>query len=46
MEQKYGMGEYTGRAIPPKMGKMREVYAPGTNPPSPKSLRKPPKSLA
>ena len=46
MEQKYGMGSYIGRAIPAKMGRLREVYAPGENPAPPKSLKKPPKSLA
>jgi hypothetical protein len=43
---KFGMGDYYGRAVPAKMGKIRSVYPPGANPPAPKSLKKPPKTLA
>ena len=43
---KFGMGDFYGRAIPAKMGKIRQMYAPGTNPAAPKSLKKPPKTLA
>jgi hypothetical protein len=43
---KYGMGDFYGRAIPNKIGKIRQVYEPGVNPISPKKLKKPPKSLA
>lgn len=43
---KFGMGDFYGRAIPAKMGRVRDVYTPGSNPVSSKKLRKPPKSLA
>jgi hypothetical protein len=43
---KHGMGDFYGRAIPAKMGKIRQVYSPGENPVAPKKLQKPPKSLA
>ena len=43
---KFGMGDFYGRAIPAKMGKVRQVYSPGQNPVAPKKLSKPPKSLA
>jgi hypothetical protein len=44
--KKFGMGDYYGQALPAKIGKIRDVYAPGVNPASPKNLRKPPKTLA
>jgi hypothetical protein len=43
---KFGMGDFYGRAIPAKMGKIRSVYSPGENPVKPKALKKPPKTLA
>ena len=43
---KFGMGDFYGRAVPAKMGRVRQTYTPGTNPPAPKSLKKPPKTLA
>ncbi len=43
---KFGMGDFYGRAIPAKMGKIRSVYPPGANPVQPKSLKKSPKTLA
>lgn len=43
---KFGMGDFYGRAIPAKIGRIRDVYAPGSNPVAPKKLKKPPKSLA
>ena len=43
---KFGMGDFYGRAIPAKMGKIRSVYPPDANPVQPKSLKKPPKTLA
>jgi len=46
MNQKFGMGSYMGRALNAKMGKIRGMYEPGENPPTPKKLKKPPKSLA
>lgn len=46
MGQKYGMGEFTGSGIRAKIGKIRSMYAPGENPPTPKKLKKPPRTLA
>ena len=43
---KFGMGDFYGRAVPAKMGKIRSVYPPGANPPKPKALGKVPKTLA
>lgn len=43
---KYGMGDNYGTAIRAKVGKIVSLYSPGENPPSPKNLKKPPKSLA
>lgn len=43
---KFGMGDYYGRAIPAKIGRIRQMYAPGTNLAPPKNLKKPPKTLA
>ena len=43
---KFGMGDFYGRAIPAKMGKIRSVYPPGANPVNPNALNKPPKTLA
>lgn len=43
---KYGMGDYYGQGIRPKMGRVRDMNLPGVNPVSKKNLKKPPKSLA
>ena len=43
---KMGMGDFRGRAVHAKMGKIRQVYSPGENPVAPKKLGKPPKKLA
>jgi hypothetical protein len=43
---KYGSGDYYGTGIPPKMGKVIDMYSPNVNPVSPKALKKPPKKLA
>jgi hypothetical protein len=43
---KFGMGDYYGQAVRQKVGKIRSVYPIDSNPPQPKSLKKPPKSLA
>lgn len=46
MNQKYGMGEFYGSALRAKMGRIRQMFAPGENPATPKSLKKPPRTLA
>jgi len=43
---RFGMGDFYGSGVRAKVGKIRDVYEPGANPMSPKSLKKPPKSLA
>jgi hypothetical protein len=43
---KFGMGDFYGKAIPQKVGKMRSSYPIDSNPPKPKAMKKPPKSLA
>lgn len=44
--KKYGMGDFYGSGIRAKVGKIRDIYAPGVNPVAPKNLKKPPKTLA
>ncbi len=43
---KMGMGDHYGRAIHAKMGRMRDMFVPGENPLPPKSIKKPPRTLA
>lgn len=43
---KFGMGDFYGKAIRAKQGRIRDVYEPGVNPVQGKKLKKPPKTLA
>lgn len=44
--KKFGMGDFYGSGIRAKVGKIRQMYAPGENPVAPKQLKKPPRTLA
>ncbi len=43
-DTKLGMGDFYGSGVRNKVGRIRDSYV--TNPSKPKSLKKPPKSLA